>query len=161
MIFFSSSIKKAIIKLSTLASSTPQLDVTTPVVDNTFETPKVQTNESKKRGRKKGYKVDLMGIVDLGGKGGWSLQTSPKESVWELNPRKLDWDDSDTTSYGSSQDSSNKSNLEDFEFDEMEDNCITNMTGTWILPVKKLATIIKTQFCCKKCAVAEQKEKIT
>ena len=56
--------------MSTHASSTPQLDVTTPVVDNTFETPEVQTNESKKRGRKKGYKVDLMGIVDLGGKGG-------------------------------------------------------------------------------------------
>ena len=131
MIFFSSRIKKkAIIKMSTHASSTPQLDVTTPVVDNTFETPEVQTNESKKRGRKKGYKVDLMGIVDLGGNGGRSLQTSPKDSVWKLNPRKLDWDDSDTTSYGSSQDSSNESNLEDVEFDEMEDNCITDMTGT-------------------------------
>ena len=47
---------------------------------------------------------------------------------------------------------------EELEYDDMENECITNMHGNRILPVDHIAKVIKEKMCSKKCATSSHKK---
>ena len=113
------------------------------------------TSPPKKRGRKKGTKVDLATLLP-GGIGGRPQQSEvAAQSTWNLEKldpieREAVFDDSSFSSFGSDAE-------DELDFDEMENECLTDMRGNRIIPVGELADVIRKKMCCKKCALAEHK----
>ena len=101
-----------------------------------------------KRGRKKGCKLELASIIP-GGIGGRIKEDSGP--IWELE-KKTDNDDDDEDSLYSL--SLAPSSEDEMDYDVMEDECITDLKGNRIIPVKEIVMAINRSMCCKKCAIA-------
>ena len=76
--------------------------------------------------------------------------------MWELE-RKIETDDNDDDDSLYSLLSASSSE-DDVEYDVMEDECITDLKGNRILPVKEIVTAIDRSMCCRKCAIAGHRQ---
>ena len=95
-----------------------------------------------------------------GGAGGRPEQARQRHHLkWELEKvvPEQDLSDSDESSYSLSTSSDSDNEYDDDELldcDELEDCCVSDMKGVRILPVDKIATAIRNDMCCKKCAIS-------
>ena len=105
-----------------------------------------------KRGRKKGQKLDLINLSS-GGSGG--RRKPDEENDWKMDKcqNKLQFDKCFDGEDDSSFSSSSISSDESLEFEEKEENCITDMQGNRIISVGKFTAAVKKSMCCKKCAI--------
>ena len=124
----------------------------------------------KKRGRKKGSKVELNALQTSGGYGGrarksiFSEAGRKEESSWNLDGGHCREILSDDSSYSSSDDSSCLSESEEEEEFDAEigdhelDECISDLEGNRILPVKKVVEVLRTSVTCKRCVLRNHKK---
>ena len=113
-----------------------------------------------RRGRKQGSKVELAGLL-AGGAGGLFQTQARKETKWNLDNLcgKVVDDDNDDSSFSSSE-SSATSDYDEEDFGVVEDEeecCLTDIVGNRIIPVGKLAKVLRRDTCCRKCAVKNHK----
>ena len=109
-----------------------------------------------KRGRKKGGKNELLALRS-GGQGGRYFEEIDND--WLLDLKACvpidDATDSDDESYSSSS----SEDLDDEVLNTFEEaECLTDMKGTHILPIEKLAKVVKLHMCCKKCSIWAQED---
>ena len=111
---------------------------------------------NKKRGRKKGTKLELAALQEGGSGGRARVQMERNEEPrWNFSSRKVD-DEEDSGSSWSSVDSDDISSVEldDFaEPEEEEETCLTNLAGNRILPVQQIVKVFHNHVCCSRCAV--------
>ena len=124
----------------------------------------------KKRGRKKGSKVELNALQTSGGYGGrawksiFSEAGRKEESSWKLDGGNCREILSNDSSYSSSDDSSCLSESEEEEEFDAEigdhelDECISDLEGNQILPVKKVVEVLRTSVTCKRCVLRNHKK---
>ena len=123
------------------------MTITTPVLTEYCQ---VIPPAPKRRGRKKGARLEMIALEE-GGAGGRRGNKRKEESSWNLlKPAEEDSDDDDSD-FSTLSDISEGDDDEDW--DEKEDLHVSNMTGNRILQVDKLASILKEHMCCRKCAV--------
>ena len=92
----------------------------------------------------------MLNSIVPGGSGGRIRKDD--RNMWELE-RKIDTNDNDGDDSLYSL-SSAPSSEDEVEYDIMEDECITDLKGNRILPVKEIVMAINRSMCCKKCAIA-------
>ena len=124
-------------------------------------------NTRQKTGPKKGTKRELAALR-AGGVGGLARGNKDAEE-WKLDntlhPKRRDHLvdlDADDSSYSSESSASSVYSEENFGIVEEEDEtCLTDMVGNRILPVGKVAKVLRKDTCCRRCAVRNHKTYIT
>ena len=93
-------------------------------------------------------------------KRGWSknVEETVKETEWLFDlmvcPPAGDVDDNDNIKsvYSSSR---SDSSIDEFDHNEKDDECLTDMQGRRILLVERLTDEMRLQMCCKQCALLD------
>ena len=129
-----------------------------PVLPND-ESDEVNRSSSlkRKRGRKKGCKLDLISLASGGS--GRQRRGDNAAGLWDLDATRADrafnsdsdYDSEDDSSFS---DSSSVSDLEEEdddydEFEESEDECITDMKGNRILPIHKIGKVVRNSCAAR------------
>lgn len=111
-----------------------------------------ETNSTKvkKRGRKHGHEIDMMGLSS----GGCDRRTYDGSSrgrwpVWNLDSKKagdvmINGEDFDDSSYLSN--SFYEEEEESLEYDDIDNECITDIQGNMILLVDQIGKVIKMKY---------------
>jgi hypothetical protein len=125
--------------------------------------------KGNKPGRKQGSKIELIALTP-GGNGGqirkgrmehdidWTLDTGSPVCVAALfaadKEDEFDEDDSDSE-YIVGEDEEDKFDEDNSDSEDEDEECLLDMVGNRILPVKKLFDAVTENMCCKKCAARE------
>ena len=138
--------------------------ITTPSTSQRLSDEKMEESDSprkilKKRGRKKGSKIEMISLA-LGGCGGKRRVDDDRDNdhPWKLEAGTTSNYNKDSSSEDDSSyaDSSVDISGDDFEYDEFEEECITNMKGNRILPIDRIGAVIRNTMCCKKMCIGRE-----
>ena len=106
-------------------------------------------------------KLELLRLQSGGVGGSRRSVVSGNETNWKFNvppPLNPHDDDDDDESYSDDSSSSSVHSDEDFGVVEEEDECcLTDLKGNRIVSIDQLAKILRTEVCCRRCAVRNHK----
>ena len=128
--------------------------------DNIISDDDVPDIVPKRRGRKKGVKLDLLSLRPGGTGGNCAMSKREMDTRWQLDKGSeaslVDCFEDSNSAYSSASSSKSDASEDDdlLEYDILEDACVTDMRGCRILRMESLAKTIQQKMRCKKCALS-------
>ena len=117
----------------------------------------------KKPGRKKGVRLELVNLCAGGIRGRRIINNKEDEPPWNLygmnNSEKKDDEDDDSDFSVSTASSIDTDDFEDLEEDEAN-CCVDDMSGNRLVPIEKLAHVLRNNVCCRRCAAFNHMKEI-
>ena len=117
----------------------------------------------KKPGRKKGVRLEVANLGAGGIRGRRIIDTKEDEPPWNLygmnNNVEKDDDDDDSDFSVFTESSIDTDDFEDLEEDEAN-CCVDDMNGNRLIPIDKLAYVMRNNVCCRRCAALNHTKEV-
>ena len=132
--------------------------------DNPTQEQQAKKHPPKKRRRKKGSKAELDALRsgDFGRQSRRAVFPQEKEDWWKLEGKKVlceeimsDKDDSSYSSHSSKD--SEESLFDEGLGDHKLEQCVSNLEGNRILPIKKMMGGLRSSMTCRRCVIKNHK----